>query len=57
MSYICFTIEERKSLKKFKKQESSVREMTKQLDRSPSSICREIFKNNCNRDHWRASCL
>ena len=57
MSYTHFTIEERKSLQEFKKEGLSIREMSRRLDRSPSSISRE-FKRNSNKDatynYWRA---
>jgi IS30 family transposase len=60
LSYSHFTIEERKCLEKFIKENCSKREIARRLDRSPSSITREIKRNqnkNGTYNHWRANSL
>ena len=60
LSYKHFTPEERKSLQQFVKIGLSIREIARRLDRSPSTISREL-KRNCNRNgtynYWRANIL
>lgn len=60
MSYTHITIEERKSLQEFKREGLSIREIARRLDRSASSISREL-KRNGNKDktynYWRAYSL
>ncbi|MCQ2742485.1 MAG: helix-turn-helix domain-containing protein, partial [Bacilli bacterium] len=49
MSYSHFTIEERISIKHLLAQDVSIRQIAKALDRSPSSVSREIKRNHFNR--------
>jgi len=59
-SYTHITLEERKSLQELYKQGLSIRELSRAVDRSPSTISREL-KRNCNKNgtyhHWRAQIL
>lgn len=59
-SYTHITLEERKSLQELYKEGVSIRELSRALDRSPSTISREL-KRNRNKDgtyhHWRAQTL
>lgn len=49
MSYSHFTIEERASIKHLLENGVSIRQIAKTLDRSPSSVSREIKRNHFNR--------
>ena len=46
MNYNHLTIEERACISKFKDMNLSIREMAKLLDRSPSTISRELKRNS-----------
>lgn len=57
-SYTHFTREERIRLQEFKKKGLSIREMARQLGRSPSSVSRELNRNsnkNGSYHNWRAT--
>ena len=69
MSYTHFTLEERKYLQQLLSEEKSLREIARILERSPSTISREIKRNSSkkpkngtsdnryNYNHWRANIL
>ena len=46
MNYNHLTIEERACITKFKEMRLSIREMAKLLNRNPSTISRELKRNN-----------
>ena len=60
LSYQHFTLSERESLSEKRKEGKSLRQIAKELGRSPSSVTRE-YNRNCNKDGnyhpWRATVL
>lgn len=59
MSYTHFTLNERKYLQKLLEEGKSIREISRTLERSPSSVSREIKRNSSKKGyhHWRANTL
>ena len=60
LSYTHFTRIERIKLEELKKKGKSIREIARELGRSPSSVSRELRRNQNKNDgyhHWRATIL